>query len=41
MKYLAGFVLCDLVLGMLLAVFAFAVGPACLWYVDLSWKMIC
>lgn len=35
MTDLAGFVLRDLVLGVLLAVFAFAVGPAGLWNIDL------
>ena len=34
--YLAGLVLCDLVLGVLLAVFALAVGAAGLWNVDLN-----
>jgi len=33
--YLAGFVLCDFMLGVLLALFALAVGAAGLWDVDL------
>jgi len=36
MMYFAGFVLCDFVLSVLLAVFAFAVGAAGLGYVDLD-----
>jgi hypothetical protein len=35
-SYFAGFVLCDLVLGVLLAVFALAVGAAGFGYVDLN-----
>ena len=34
--YLAGFILCDLVLGMLLAFFALAVGATGLGYVNLE-----
>ena len=33
--YLASFILCDLVLGVFLAVLALAVCAASLWYVDL------
>lgn len=33
--HLASLVLCDFVVGMLLAVFALAVGSSCLWNVDL------
>jgi len=33
--YLAGLVLCDFVLGVLLAFFAFAVGPSGFWDIDL------
>jgi len=32
----AGFVLCNLMLGVFFAVFAFAVGAASLWNVDLK-----
>ena len=35
-EYFAGLVLCDFVLGMFLAVFAFAVGAAGFGYVDLD-----
>lgn len=35
MAYLAGFVLCDLVLSVLFAILALAVGAACLGNVDL------
>ena len=34
--YLAGFILCDLVLSVLLAFFALAVGATGLWYVNLG-----
>lgn len=36
---LAGFVLCDLMLGVFFAVFAFAVGAAGFWDVDLKRKL--
>jgi hypothetical protein len=36
--YLSGLVLCDLVLGVLLAVLALAVGASGLWNVDLTEK---
>ena len=39
-SYLAGFVLCDLVLGVLLAFFALAVGATGLGYVNLEDSMI-
>jgi hypothetical protein len=37
--YLSGLVLCDLVLGVLSAVLALAVGASGLWYVDL-WEVL-
>lgn len=38
MAHFAGFVLCDFVLGVLLAVPALAVGAASLWYVHLLYE---
>jgi hypothetical protein len=39
--YLAGFVLCDFVLGVLLALFALAVGATGFWDVDLLKRREC
>ena len=41
MTHLAGFVLRDFVLGVLLAILALAVGAASLWYVDLLREITC